>query len=137
MVVPNPWPAFWAAKKMNEERQKYDAYDSYEVDVGPYDTDEVDVAPVVRALFAVSVTLLASAAIGGMGYVLYKCFAPEKTDKAEKTEYVAPTSPLARQLERQMEWAVKSPNSFYEYIDKNPDEDIRKITKLREPCKTR
>ena len=127
MVVPNPWPAFWAAKKMNEERQKYDAYDRYEVDVGP----------VVEALRVVSVILLASAYIGGMGYVLYKCFAPEKTDKAEKTEYVAPTSPLARQFEFQMEWAVKSPNSFYEYIDRNPDEDIRKITKLREHSKTR
>lgn len=127
MPVPNPWPAIWAAKKMNEERQKYDAYDEYEVDVGP----------VVQALFAVSVTLLASAAIGGMGYVLYKCFAPEKTDKAEKTEQVTPTSPLGRQLEFQMEWAVKSPNSFYEYIDRNPDENIRKITKLREHYKTR
>ena len=127
MPVPNPWPAFWAAKKMNEERQKYDVYDEYEVDVGP----------VVRALFAVSVTLLASAVIGGMGYVIYKGFAPEKTDKAEKTEQVTPTSPLGRQLEFQMMWAVKSPNSFYEYIDRNPDENIRKITKLREPCKTR
>lgn len=127
MPVPNPWPAIWAAKKMNEERQKYDAYDSYEVDVGP----------VVRALFAVSVTLIVSAGLGGMGYVLYKCFAPEKTDKAEKTEQVTPTSPLGRQLEFQMEWAVKSPNSFYEYIDRNPDENIRKITKLREHYKTR
>ncbi len=127
MPVPNPWPAYWAAKKMNEERQKYDAYDR----------DEVDVGPVVEVLFAVSVTLLVSAAIGGMGYVLYKCFAPEKTDKAEKTEQVTPTSPLGRQLEFQMMWAVKSPNSFYEYIDRNPDENIRKITKLREPCKTR
>ncbi len=127
MAVPNPWPAIWAAKKMNEERQKYDAYDSYEVDVGP----------VVRTLFAVSVTLLVSAGLGGMGYVIYKCFAPEKTDKAEKTEQVTPTTPLGRQLEFQMMWAVKSPNSFYEYIDRNPDENIRKITKLREPCKTR
>ncbi|MBR2342121.1 MAG: hypothetical protein IKA73_01505, partial [Alphaproteobacteria bacterium] len=100
MPVPNPWPAFWAAKKMNEERQKYDAYDEYEVDVGP----------VVEALRVASVILLASAYIGGMGYVLYKCFAPEKTDKAEKTEYVAPTSPLGRQFEFQMEWAVKHPN---------------------------
>ncbi len=127
MPVPNPWPAIWAAKKMNEERQKYDAYDEYEVDVGP----------VVRTLFAVSVTLLVSAALGGMGYVIYKCFAPAKTDKAEKTEQVTPTSPLGRQLEFQMEWAVKSPNSFYEYIDRNPDENIRKITKLREHYKTR
>ncbi len=127
MAVPNPWPAIWAAKKMNEERQKYDAYDEYEVDVGP----------VVQTLFAVSVTLLVSAGLGGMGYVIYKCFAPEKTDKAEKTEQVTPTSPLGRQLEFQMEWAVKSPNSFYEYIDRNPDENIRKITKLREHYKTR
>lgn len=127
MPVPNPWPAYWAAKKMNEERKKYDTYD----------TDEVDVGPVVEALRAASVILLVSAYIGGMGYVLYKCFAPEKTDKAEKTEQVTPTSPLGRQLEFQMKWAVKSPNSFYEYIDRNPDENIRKITKLREPCKTR
>ena len=127
MAVPNPWPAFWAAKKMNEERKKYDADDMYEVDVGP----------VVEGLCAVAMILLASAYIGGMGYVLYKCFAPEKTDKAEKTEQVTPTSPLGRQLEFQMEWAVKSPNSFYEYIDRNPDENIRKITKLREHYKTR
>ena len=127
MAVPNPWPAFWAAKKMNEERQKYDAYDSY----------ELDEPPVPQALFAASLILLLSAAILGMGYVIYKCFAPEKTDKAEKTEQVTSTSPLARQFEFQMEWAVKSPNSFYEYIDKNPDEDIRKITKLRDNYKTR
>ena len=127
MAVPNPWPAFWAAKKMNEERQKYDAYDRYELDVGP----------VNEVLYAVSLILLLSAYIGGMGYVLYKCFAPEKTDKAEKTEQVTPTSPLGWQFEFQMEWAVKSPNSFYEYIDRNPDENIRKITKVREPCKTR
>ena len=127
MPVPNPWPAFWAAKKMNEERKKYDTYD----------TDEVDVGPVVEALRVASVILLASAYIGGMGYVLYKCFAPEKTDKAEKTEQVTSTSPLGWQFEFQMEWAVKSPNSFYEYIDRNPDENIRKITKLRDHYKTR
>ena len=96
---------------MNEERQKYDAYDSYEVDVGP----------VVEALRAAIVILLASAYIGKMGYVLYKCFAPEKTDKSEKTEYVTPI-PTTKYLRT-------TPLS--------PDEMARELTKLREHYKTR
>ncbi len=111
MAVPNPWPAFWAAKKMNEERQKYDAYDRY----------ELDEAPVPQALFAASLILLASAYIGGMGYVLYKCFAPEKTDKAEKTEYVTP---------------IPTTNSL-RTTPLSPDEMARELTKLREHYKTR
>lgn len=111
MAVPNPWPAYWAAKKMNEERKKYDTYDSYEVDVGP----------VVEALRVASVILLASAYIGGMGYVLYKCFAPEKSNKAEKTEYVT-TIPTTNSLRT-------TPLS--------PDEMARELTKLREHYKTR
>ena len=111
MAVPNPWPAFWAAKKMNEERQKYDAYDSYEVDVGP----------VGRALFGTVMILLASAAIGGMGYVIYKCFAPEKSNKAEKTEYVSP---------------IPTTNSL-RTTPLSPDEMARELTKLRDHYKTR